>query len=204
MKLTDTMLLQYVQAMEHEEVNAGNYSFSQTSEDVFVVVDVPVGTRVSDLSISIDKKNIKVSIASIVEPNTLLLGGKLFSSVVPADCMWSLVDNKSVEINLVKRLEEKWDSLLVGGVAVPLAVPVVDTGPVDTRKVVLTVMSLAQDIRLGQCIDVQYEVSGGLSSEKDYIGLFLPSQSDPEEYEEFDWCEDEVSCGAVGVLAQGR
>jgi hypothetical protein len=85
-------------------------SWGQTVDEIFIHVDVPDGTKSSDVKCSIKPKAIDLSVAK-----KDILKGAFWGVVLPDDCVWTLEDNKFLRIILVKSGREAsncWRSLL--------------------------------------------------------------------------------------------
>jgi len=76
----------------------GRYSWVQTLQDVTVSVPVPPGTRSSGVVVSITNKRLKVAVKG-ADP---VLDGEIHEPVQADDCMWSIVDGRSIEVTLQK------------------------------------------------------------------------------------------------------
>jgi len=97
------------------------YVWTQTLGALEVYVDVKPGVKAKQIVCDIGGETLKVGVKG--EP--LILDGKLFSKVKPDDCMWTLLDNKCVQITMEKFDDMKWWSSVMQG----------DTG-IDTKKIV--------------------------------------------------------------------
>eukprot|EP00050_Salpingoeca_kvevrii_P002028 m.185531 g.185531 ORF g.185531 m.185531 type:complete len:158 (-) comp10519_c0_seq3:11737-12210(-) len=88
-------------------------SWSQTGDEVTVLVSVPSGTRGSDLSIEIAPRRLAVALKG-----TSILQGELFATIIEDESFWTLEDNgATVRVALTKALrgaEHAWKSLLKG------------------------------------------------------------------------------------------
>lgn len=97
------------------------YIWTQTLGALEVYVDVRPGVKAKQIVCDIGGESLKVGIKG--EP--LILEGKLHSKVKTDDCMWTLLDNKCVQITLEKFDNMKWWSCVMQG----------DAG-IDTKKIV--------------------------------------------------------------------
>lgn len=90
--------------------NVGNgadldrYSWTQTLEEVTVMVPCPLGTKSKDIVVDIQMQSLTVKRKSTEE---VLLEGELSASVKSQECYWSFVD-ESVEVNLQKVTGMTW------------------------------------------------------------------------------------------------
>merc|ERR1712136_165903 len=87
------------------------YTWTQTLSALEVHVAVRPGVKAKEVVCEIGADTLKVGIKG--EP--LLLKGKMHSKVKPDDCMWTLVDNKIVQISLEKFDGMKWWSCVMEG-----------------------------------------------------------------------------------------
>jgi len=97
------------------------YVWTQTLSALEVYVDVRPGVKAKQIVCDIGSETLKVGIKG--EP--LILDGKMHSKVKPDDCMWTLLDNKCVQITLEKFDNMKWWNCVVQGDA-----------SIDTKKIV--------------------------------------------------------------------
>jgi len=97
------------------------YMWTQTLGALEVYVDVPPGVKAKQIVCDIGGETLKVG----VKGSPLILEGKMHSKVKPDDCMWTLLDNKCVQITLEKFDNMKWWSCVMQG----------DAG-IDTKKIV--------------------------------------------------------------------
>lgn len=97
------------------------YMWTQTLSALEVFAHVRPGVKAKQIVCEIGNETLQLGIKG--EP--LILDGKLHAKVKPDDCMWTLVDNKTVQITLEKFDNMKWwDRVLQG-----------DAG-IDTKKIV--------------------------------------------------------------------
>jgi len=97
------------------------YTWTQTLGTLEVHVPVKPGVKAKQIICDIGGEKLKLGVKG--EP--LILEGKMFGKVKPDDCMWTLVDNKIVQITLEKLDNMKWWSCVMQG----------DPG-IDTKKIV--------------------------------------------------------------------
>jgi len=97
------------------------YVWTQTLSALEVYVDVKPGVKAKQIVCDIQGEYLKLGVKG--EP--LILEGKMDSKVKPDDCMWTLLDNKCVQITLEKFDNMKWWSCFMKG----------DAG-IDTKKIV--------------------------------------------------------------------
>eukprot|EP00931_Biecheleriopsis_adriatica_P101389 TRINITY_DN76539_c0_g1_i1.p1 TRINITY_DN76539_c0_g1~~TRINITY_DN76539_c0_g1_i1.p1 ORF type:complete len:360 (+),score=111.06 TRINITY_DN76539_c0_g1_i1:88-1080(+) len=97
------------------------YNWTQTLGTLEVFVPVPPGVKAKQIVCDIRGESLKLGVKG--EP--LILDGKLHAKVKPDDCMWTLVDNKLVQITIEKFDNMKWWSCVMEG----------DAG-IDTKKIV--------------------------------------------------------------------
>jgi len=82
---------------------------------------VPPGVKAKQIICDIGNDTLKLGVKG--EP--LILTGKLHAKVKPDDCMWTLIDNKIVQITIEKFDNMKWWTCVMEG----------DAG-IDTKKIV--------------------------------------------------------------------
>jgi len=97
------------------------YTWTQTLSTLEVYVNVKPGVKAKQIICDIGGESLKVGVKG--EP--LILDGKMHAKVKPDDCMWTLLDNKIVQLTLEKFDSMKWWSCVVQG----------DAG-IDTKKIV--------------------------------------------------------------------
>lgn len=97
------------------------YTWTQTLSTLEVFVHVPPGVKAKEIVCDIGGDTLKLG----VKGAPLILNGKMHSKVKPDDCMWTLIDNKTVQITLEKFDNMKWWNCLMEG----------DPG-IDTKKIV--------------------------------------------------------------------
>eukprot|EP00698_Gefionella_okellyi_P004793 TRINITY_DN14437_c0_g1_i1.p1 TRINITY_DN14437_c0_g1~~TRINITY_DN14437_c0_g1_i1.p1 ORF type:complete len:161 (-),score=33.66 TRINITY_DN14437_c0_g1_i1:51-533(-) len=88
-----------------------NYTWTQTLQEVSVVVPVPKGTRGRDLVVEVKKNHIKVGLKG----QPLLIDGDLFEAVKADDTLWTVDDQKEVNITLSKVNKMEWWKCVVKG-----------------------------------------------------------------------------------------
>ncbi|KAF3432828.1 hypothetical protein FNV43_RR23930 [Rhamnella rubrinervis] len=87
------------------------YSWTQTLQEVTVVIPVPAGTKSRFIECEIKKNRLKVGLKG--QPP--IIEGELFRSIKPDDSYWSLEDQKAVSILLTKHDQMEWWKSLVKG-----------------------------------------------------------------------------------------
>lgn len=93
-----------------------NYRWTQTLQDLQVLVSVPKGTRAKDLVVDISKKRLKVGVKG-KEP---IVDGEMHQTVKCEDCFWSVEDNAAEENRLITialtkiNQMEWWNRVIVG------------------------------------------------------------------------------------------
>eukprot|EP00930_Biecheleria_cincta_P055885 TRINITY_DN42136_c0_g1_i1.p1 TRINITY_DN42136_c0_g1~~TRINITY_DN42136_c0_g1_i1.p1 ORF type:complete len:333 (+),score=109.26 TRINITY_DN42136_c0_g1_i1:143-1141(+) len=97
------------------------YTWTQTLGALEVFVPVPPGTKAKQVVCDIGLEKLKVGIKG----QELILDSKLHSKVKPDDSMWTLVDNKIVQITMEKHDNMKWWNCVCEGDAT-----------IDTKKIV--------------------------------------------------------------------
>eukprot|EP00927_Polykrikos_kofoidii_P051775 TRINITY_DN45565_c0_g1_i1.p1 TRINITY_DN45565_c0_g1~~TRINITY_DN45565_c0_g1_i1.p1 ORF type:complete len:344 (+),score=98.96 TRINITY_DN45565_c0_g1_i1:95-1126(+) len=97
------------------------YTWTQTLSTLEVFVPVKPGVRAKQLICEIGVESLRVG----VKGDPLILNGKLHSKVKADDCMWTLIDNKVVQITFEKFDGMKWWSCVMQGDA-----------EIDTKKIV--------------------------------------------------------------------
>lgn len=83
-----------------------NYSWSQTINEVDIIVRVPENTTTKNLTVSILTNRITVKVADVE-----LLSGELCQKCKHSDAIWSL-DKRKLQIHLEKTLEMWWECLI--------------------------------------------------------------------------------------------
>mmetsp|Transcript_12409 Transcript_12409/g.24970 ORF Transcript_12409/g.24970 Transcript_12409/m.24970 type:complete len:146 (+) Transcript_12409:149-586(+) len=106
-----------------KELNRGHgadmerYSWTQTLEEVTVVV--PVGRKVKgkECKVDVQRRSIRISVPSAVEENerVTVLEGELFAPVRVDDCVWNVLDSDTVEVMLTKEDRMQWWKCVVVG-----------------------------------------------------------------------------------------
>jgi len=97
------------------------YTWTQTLSTLEVYVNVRPGVKAKQIVCDIGGDTLKLGVKG--EP--LILEGKMHAKVKADDCMWTLIDNKIVQITLEKFDSMKWWSCVMQG----------DQG-IDTKKIV--------------------------------------------------------------------
>ncbi|PON72080.1 Alpha-crystallin, subunit A [Parasponia andersonii] len=87
------------------------YSWTQSLQEVNVVIPVPTGTKARFVVCDIKKNRLKVGLKG--QPP--IIDGELFKSVKPDDCYWSIEDQSAVSILLTKHDQMEWWKSLVKG-----------------------------------------------------------------------------------------
>jgi len=102
----------------------GAYSWTQTLGDVTVCVPVPPGTKGSGVSVRITKSRFSVGLKGAAA----VLDGELHEPVAVDDCMWSVVDGRTIEVTLQKLSGMCWWPRVVRGE------PEIDTKKVEPEN----------------------------------------------------------------------
>jgi len=97
------------------------YTWTQTLSALEVFVDVPPGIKAKQIVCDIGVESLKLG----VKGQPCILEGKLHSKVKPDDCMWTLLDNKMVQVTMEKLDGMKWWNCVMQGDAT-----------IDTKKIV--------------------------------------------------------------------
>mmetsp|Transcript_121557 Transcript_121557/g.303305 ORF Transcript_121557/g.303305 Transcript_121557/m.303305 type:complete len:359 (+) Transcript_121557:114-1190(+) len=97
------------------------YTWTQTLGALEVYVNVRPGVKAKQIICDIGTDTLKLGIKG--EP--LILQGKMHAKVKPDDCMWTLIDNKIVQITIEKFDTMKWWSCVMQG-----------DDEIDTKKIV--------------------------------------------------------------------
>lgn len=97
------------------------YTWTQTLGTLEVFVPIRPGIKAKQIVCDIGNETLKLGIKG--EPT--ILNGKMHAKVKPDDCMWTLVDNKIVQITLEKFDAMKWWNTVMQGDA-----------EIDTKKIV--------------------------------------------------------------------
>merc|ERR1719223_2237290 len=87
------------------------YRWTQTLSALEVYVDVKPGVKAKQIVCDIGTESLKVGIKG--EP--LILEGKMHAKVKTDDCMWTLLDNKCVQITIEKFDNMKWWNCVMVG-----------------------------------------------------------------------------------------
>merc|ERR1711988_948115 len=87
------------------------YTWTQTLGALEVIIPIKPGTRAKQVVCDIGVDKLKVGIKG--EP--LLIDGKMHAKVKPDDSMWTLLDNKVVQITLEKLDAMKWWNCVMQG-----------------------------------------------------------------------------------------
>ncbi|KAL4557000.1 hypothetical protein LXL04_035170 [Taraxacum kok-saghyz] len=101
-----------------------NYSWTQTLQEVTVIVPVPPGTKSRFIDCEIKKNHLKVGLKG--QPP--ILEGDFYKSVKTGDCYWSIEDQKTIDIILTKQDQMEWWKYLVKGE------PEIDTQKVEPES----------------------------------------------------------------------
>ncbi|CAM9834229.1 unnamed protein product [Pylaiella littoralis] len=88
-----------------------NYEWTQTLQELSVVVPVPPGSKSRDVVCDISKSSLKVG----VKGQPLLLDGKMYNRVIVDDSFWTLEDGKEINIALQKENQMEWWKCVVKG-----------------------------------------------------------------------------------------
>ncbi|PFH54422.1 hypothetical protein AMATHDRAFT_44305 [Amanita thiersii Skay4041] len=91
-------------AREVAEQAALPYSWTQELGEVDIIVPVPKGTRARDLTVSIQKKGLSISLKGH-EP---IMAGDLCKEIKVDDSTWTLRDNQAVHVHLEKLNNQTW------------------------------------------------------------------------------------------------
>jgi len=97
------------------------YTWTQTLSALEVYVHVRPGVKAKQIVCDIGTDSLKVGIKG----EELIIKGKMHAKVKPDDCMWTLLDNKIVQITLEKLDGMKWWNCVMQGDA-----------EIDTKKIV--------------------------------------------------------------------
>jgi len=87
------------------------YTWTQTLTSLEVYVPVRPGLKAKQIVCDIGNDTLKCGVKG--EP--LILNGKMGGKVRPDDCMWTLIDNKMIQISLEKFQDENWWSCVMKG-----------------------------------------------------------------------------------------
>ncbi|KAJ0975369.1 hypothetical protein J5N97_017334 [Dioscorea zingiberensis] len=88
-----------------------NHSWTQTLQEVTVIVPIPPGTKSRFITCEIKKNYLKVGLKG--QPP--IINGELYQAVKPDDCFWSIEDENSLSILLTKQNQMEWWKSLVKG-----------------------------------------------------------------------------------------
>jgi len=93
------------------DVKTPKYTWTQTIDEVHVLINIPPGTRAKDILLDVNEKKLHVSIKSTKE---VILQGSLYATVKTKDLIWTLEDNK-IDLILVKAIQhQSWSSVIEG------------------------------------------------------------------------------------------
>lgn len=84
----------------------GKYVWTQTLQEVNVVVPLPENTRGRDLNVTIAKKNLKVGLRA--QTGTWIINAPLTKPVIVDDSFWTVEDGNRLSINLQKVNQMEW------------------------------------------------------------------------------------------------
>jgi len=87
------------------------YTWTQTLTSLEVFVHIRPGMKAKQIICDIGNNKLKVGIKG--EP--LILDGEMGGKVKPDDCLWTLVDNKMIQISMEKFEGENWWSCVMKG-----------------------------------------------------------------------------------------
>lgn len=85
----------------------GTYSFTQTDNEIVVLVPVPIGTTSKQLKVEVSTLKLHIS----VRGETAVLSGELYKPIKAEDSTWSLEDKKLLVVTISKanlQFEEWW------------------------------------------------------------------------------------------------
>jgi len=108
-------------APEGNGATTDKYTWTQQLANLEVFVPIKPGTRSKQIICDISVGKLKIGIKG--EP--LMVDGPMHGKVKPDDCMWTLIDGKTIQISMEKLDAMKWWSCLMEG----------DT-EINTRKIV--------------------------------------------------------------------
>lgn len=125
----------------------GKYTWTQTLQEVNVIVPVPDDTRGRDLNVSIGKQHLKVQLRSSSR-NEPIINAPLTHPVVMDDSFWTVEDGNRLCLTLQKQGTEQrwWDSVCKGDPTInvraiqpePTSISALEDG--ETRKTVEKMM----------------------------------------------------------------
>lgn len=93
-----------------EEIKEPLYYWQQTEDDLTVTVRLPEGSTKEDIQVQFLPDNINIKLKDIQ-----VLEGKLYSSIDLEGSTWTIKENDSLEISLIKKNEGlMWPELVVG------------------------------------------------------------------------------------------
>ncbi|CAM9253262.1 unnamed protein product, partial [Hapterophycus canaliculatus] len=88
-----------------------NYEWTQTLQELSVVVPVPEGSKSRDIVCDISKSRLRVGLKG----QPLLVDGEMYNKVKVDDSFWTLEDGKEVSIALQKENQMEWWKCVVKG-----------------------------------------------------------------------------------------
>lgn len=88
-----------------------NYVWTQTLQELNVVIPVPPGTKTRQVQVDIRNKRLKVGLKG----ETPIVDGELHKRVIVDDSFWTLEDNKEIAINLQKDNKMEWWTCVIQG-----------------------------------------------------------------------------------------
>ncbi|XP_050379735.1 protein BOBBER 1-like [Argentina anserina] len=87
------------------------YSWTQSLQEVTIVIPVPAGTKSRDVVYQAKAKHLKFGLKG----QPAIINGELFKSIMPDDCLWSIEDQSAVSILLTKQDQTDWWKSLMKG-----------------------------------------------------------------------------------------
>lgn len=91
----------------------GKYTWTQTLEELTVIVPLPDNTKGRDLNVTIGKSNLKVGLKSTA--GTWIVNAPLVKTVICDDSFWTVEDGNRLVMNLQKSNQmEWWEGVCVG------------------------------------------------------------------------------------------
>ncbi|KAL6225463.1 hypothetical protein ACLB2K_004313 [Fragaria x ananassa] len=88
------------------------YSWTQSLQEVNIVIPVPAGTKSRDVVYEAKAKHLRFGLKGQTTP---IIDGDLFQSIKPDECLWSIEDQSAVSILLTKQNQTDWWKALVKG-----------------------------------------------------------------------------------------
>ena len=84
-----------------------DYAWSQTDDEVEMVVDVPAGTKAKDVKVAFKAESVEVVVGGAATAKA----ERLYRRVRPDECTWTIEGGKKVVVTLAKVDEQVWHAI---------------------------------------------------------------------------------------------